>query len=154
MLHCLYREFYSARCYGAFSAKALKHGCSIKLQQGLEDTIEQAFAHHHEIANHSTGDIILPPHVTHYPFDMKALTNAQVGPLIPLPLSRGVGITGLVRRLRSHEIQRQDLLDRGQDEVDGRSNELKYTLFQFNFSCLRKQINTREFFMYLIGTVV
>ena len=127
-----YQEFYCERCFGVFSAEVLKDDCIIKLQQWLEDNIKQPFPHHPEIANHRTGDVILPPHVTHYPFDMEALTDAQVGPLIPLPLSSNIGLTGLAPRLRRHVIQRQEGLPNGHDEVDARSNESEDNLSQFN----------------------
>ena len=65
---------------------------------------------------------------------MEALTDAQVGPLISLPLSSGFGLTGLAPRLRRHEIQRQDGLPRGLDKVDARSNESEDNLSQFNLS--------------------
>ena len=90
-LRCPYQEFYCERYFGAFSAEVLKHYFTIKLQQWLENNIKQPFPNPPETANHRTGDVILPTHVTHYPFDMEALTDAQVGPLIPLPLSSGVG---------------------------------------------------------------
>ena len=133
-LQCPYQEFYCERCYGAFSADMLKHDCTIKLQQWLEDNIKQPLSHHPEIANHRTGDVILPPHVTHYTIDMEALTDAQVGPLIPLPLSSGILLTGLAPRLRRHVIQRQEGLPVGHDEVDARSNESDDNLSQFNLS--------------------
>ena len=133
-LRCLYQQSYCERCSGASSAEVIKHDCSIKLQQWLEDNIKQPFPHHPEICNHRTGDVILPVHVSHYPFDMEALTDVQVGPLIPLPLSSGVGLTGLTPRLRRHVIQRQDGLPCGLDEVDARLTESKDNLFQFNFS--------------------
>ena len=76
----------------------------------------------------------MPPHVTHYPFDMEALTDTQVGPLISLPLSSGIWLTGLAPRLRRHLIQLQDGLPSGHDEVNARSNESDDNLSQFNLS--------------------
>ena len=76
----------------------------------------------------------MPPHVIHYPFDMEALTDAQVGRLIPLPLSSGIWLTGLAPRLRRHVIQRQKGLPNGHDEVNARSNKSENNLSQFNLS--------------------
>ena len=84
------------------------------------------------IPNHRTGDVILSSHVTHLPFDMEALTDAQVGPLRPALMSSGLGLTGLAPRRRV--LQRQLAYQRSLDEVDLRSNDFEHDISQFNLS--------------------
>ena len=83
--------------------------------------------------NHSTGDVVLPSHVTYPPFDMDALTDAQLDlGLRSAPMSSGLGLTGLAPRRCM--LQRQHGLPRGLDEVDWRSNDSENNISQFNFS--------------------
>ena len=99
----------------------------------MAETIHSYFGWLPTIANHRKGDVILPLHVTHLPFDMEALTDAQVGPLDThtAPLSSGLGLTGLAPRRRV--LQRQLGRPRGLDEVDLRSNDFDNDISQFNF---------------------
>ena len=66
-----------------------------------------------ELQNHSNGDVILPPHVTHEPFDLSVLTEVRVEINLSSPLSNGAGLTGLAPLTRV--LQRQHGIPRASD---------------------------------------
>ena len=107
--------------------EVLVHSCTTMLRRRLLDSIRNPIGLVSEIQNHTTGDVILPPHVTHLPFDMDALNEAQVdmllstGPRTP-SMSGFEGLIGLPPRRRV--LQRQHGLPRGMDEVDGRATNV------------------------------
>ena len=99
----------------------ITHNCTIRLQRQLAEAVNLPLGWLPTIPNHRTGDVILPSHVTHPPFDMDDLTDAQLGPLRPALMSSGLVLTGLASRRRV--LQRQLALLHGLDEVDWRSND-------------------------------
>ena len=127
-LECPFQNFCS-KCYGDYGAEAITHNCTIRLPRQLVEAVNSPLGWLPTIPNHRTGDVILPSHVTHPPFDMDALTDAQLGPLRPTLMSGGLGLAPR-RRL----LQRQLALPRGLDEVDWRSNDSENDTSQFNFS--------------------
>ena len=105
----------------------------ITARRHLAESVNSTLGWLPTIANHSTGDVILPSHVTYPPFDMDALTDAQLGlGLRPAPMSSGLGLAGLASRRRL--LQRPLAFRRGLDEVDWRSNDSENDISQFNFS--------------------
>ena len=53
-----------------------------------------------ELNHHNNGDVILPPHVTHEPFDISALSEVRAEINLSSPLSNGAGLKGLAPRTR------------------------------------------------------
>ena len=126
-LQCPFHMLYCATCYGAYGMEVLMHSCTTMLRRRLLDSIRNPIGWVPEIQNHNTGDVILPPHVTHLPFDIEAVNDAQVdmmlrtGPRTP-SLSGVEGLMGLPPRRRV--LQRQHGLPRGMDEVDMHANNV------------------------------
>ena len=138
-LQCPFQMVYCATCYGAYGVEVLLHSCTSMLRRRLLDSIRNPIAWVPEIQNHSTGDVILPPHVTHLPFDMVAVSDAQVEALareqrnnrLTPSLSSGIGLTGLVPQRRV--LHRLHGLPRGMDEVDARNDDPENDHSNFNF---------------------
>ena len=113
------------------------HSCTTMLRRRLIDSFRSSLAWVPEIHNHNNGDIILPPRVTHLPFDITALSDAQVDETdrrnrrTP-SLSSGAGLTGLAPQRRL--LQRLHGLPRGLDEVDGSDSDPENEHSNFNFS--------------------
>lgn len=68
---------YCATCYGAYVVEVILHSCTSMLRRRLLDSISNPIACAPEIQNHNTGDVVLPPHVTHLPFNFEALNDAK-----------------------------------------------------------------------------
>ena len=136
-LQCPFQMYYCATCYGAYGMEVLVHSCTSMLRRRLIDSVRSPLAWVPEIQNHNTGDIILPPHVTHLPFDIDALSEAHADEIVRrnrrvLSLSSGAGLTGLAPQRRV--LQRQHGLPRGLDEVDGPDSDQENDRANFNFN--------------------
>ena len=122
-LQCPFLEFYCGTCYKAYDTEILDHSCAIMLKLRLLEYARISIGGLPKLKNHNNGDVILPPHVTHEPFDISALSEVRLKINSSYPLSSGAGLTGLALRIRI--IQRQNCIPRASDS----ENDIS----QFNF---------------------
>ena len=134
-LECPFQSFYCSTWYGDYGVEVLSHSCTKKLQRLLAESLNSPLEWVPTILKHAPGDIILPNHVTLQPFEMDALTDAQLGLTLRSALfSSSQGVTEVAQRRRV--LQCLQILPRGLDEVDLRSNDSENDISQFNLSWL------------------
>ena len=143
-LQCFFFEFYSGTCYGAYGAEIVEHSCAIMLQQQLLEYARILISGLSELKNHNNGDVILPPHVTHEPLDILALSEVRLKINSSSPLRSGAGLTWLVPRIRV--IQRQNGISRASDSEND--------IIQFDFIWLTNKLHSFEFIAYFIGSII
>ena len=132
-LECPFQTFYCSTCYGEYAAEVLTHSCTKRLQRQLAESVNSPLGWLPTIPNHRNGDVILPSHVTHLPFYMDVLIDAQLSlGLRPAMMSSGQGLTGLAPRRRL--LQRQLASRRGLNKVDLCFNVSENNISQFYFS--------------------